>query len=207
MYYSVDNQEIISEHEFMIKYKHSSGNSTIDLGGFMIVEGSETVSLNGTILIRGVDYTIDYFSGTVNFINSDAMLPGANINITYEENELISVDQKLLFGTHLKYGFDSQNFISGGLFYYDQSIMDENVEIGYEPMRNFIWNINGSYEKELERLNNVLNNISFIDASAPSKISFEGEFAEVYPNPNPLGQGFLDDFEASKRSVSSKFNC
>ena len=95
MYYSVDNQEIISEHEFMIKYKHSSGNSTIDLGGFMIVEGSETVSLNGTILIRGVDYTIDYFSGTVNFINADAMLPGANINITYEENELISVDQKL----------------------------------------------------------------------------------------------------------------
>jgi len=202
MYYSVDNQEIISEHEFMIKYKHSSGNSTIDLGGFMIVEGSETVSLNGTILIRGVDYTIDYFSGTVNFINTDAMLPGANINITYEENELISVDQKLLFGTHLKYGFNSQNFISGGLFYYDQSIMDENVEIGYEPMRNFIWNINGRYEKELERLNNVLNDISFIDASAPSKISFEGEFAEVYPNPNPLGQGFLDDFEASKRSVS-----
>ena len=63
MYYSVDNQEIISEHEFMIKYKHSSGNSTIDLGGFMIVEGSETVTLNGTILNRGVDYTIDYFSG------------------------------------------------------------------------------------------------------------------------------------------------
>ena len=179
MYYSVDNQEIISEHEFMIKYKHSSGNSTIDLGGFMIVEGSETVTLNGTILNRGVDYTIDYFSGTVNFINSDAMLPGANINITYEENELISVDQKLLFGTHLKYGFDSQNFISGGLFYYDQSIMDENVEIGYEPMRNFIWNINGRYERDLERLNNVLNKISFIDASAPSKISFEGEFAEV----------------------------
>ena len=84
MYYSVDNQEIISEHEFMIKYKHSSGNSTIDLGGFMIVEGSETVTLNGVILTRGVDYTIDYFTGTINFINADAMLPGANINITYD---------------------------------------------------------------------------------------------------------------------------
>ena len=202
MYFSIDNQEIISEHEFMIKYKHSSGNSSIDLGGFMIVEGSETITLNGATLARGVDYTIDYFSGTVNFINADAMLPGANINITYEENELISVDQKLLFGTHLKYGFDSKNFISGGLFYYDQSIMDENVEIGYEPMRNFIWNINGRYEKELEKLNNVLNEISFLDLNAPSILSFEGEFAEVYPNPNPLGAGFLDDFESSKRSIS-----
>jgi len=202
MYYSVDNQEIISEHEFMIKYKHSSGNSTIDLGGFMIVEGSETVTLNGVILTRGVDYTIDYFTGTINFINADAMLPGANINITYEENELISVDQKLLFGTHMKYGFDSQNFISGGLFFYDQSIMDKNVEIGYEPMQNFIWNINGRYEREIEKLTEVINDLPFIEASAPSKISFEGEFAEVYPDPNPLGQGFLDDFEASKRSVS-----
>jgi len=202
MYYSVDNQEIISEHEFMIKYKHSSGNSTIDLGGFMIVEGSETVTLNGTILSRGIDYTIDYFTGNINFINSDAMLPGANINITYEENELISVDQKLLFGTHMKYGFNSQNFISGGVFFYDQSIMDKNVEIGYEPMRNFIWNINGRYEKEIEKITEALNNLPFIEASAPSKITFEGEFAEVYPDPNPLGQGFLDDFEASKRSVS-----
>ncbi len=202
MYYSVDNQEIISEHEFMVKYKHSSGNSTIDLGGFMIVEGSETVTLNGNTLLRGVDYTIDYFTGTINFINTDAMLPGANINITYEENELISVDQKLLFGTHLKYGFNSQNFISGGLFFYDQSIMDENVEIGYEPMKNFIWNINGRYEQEIEKITEVLNELPFIEASAPSSISLEGEFAEVYPDPNPLGQGFLDDFEASKRSVS-----
>ena len=45
----------------MTKYKHSSGNSTIDLGGFMIVEGSETITLNGTILNDG-DYTADYFS-------------------------------------------------------------------------------------------------------------------------------------------------
>ena len=202
MYYSVDNQEIISEHEFIIKYKHSSGNSTIDLGGFMIVEGSETVTLNGSILIRGVDYTIDYFTGTINFINSDAMLPGANINITYEENELISVDQKLLFGTHIKYSFNSQNFISGGLFFYDQSIMDKNVEIGYEPMRNFIWNINGRYEREIEKITEAINSLPFIEASAPSKISLEGEFAEVYPDPNPLGEGFLDDFEASKRSIS-----
>ena len=202
MYYSVDNQEIISEHEFMVKYKHASGNSTIDLGGFMIVEGSETVVLNGSTLIRGVDYTIDYFTGTINFINPDAMLPGADINITYEENELISVDQKLLFGTHLKYAFNNQNFISGGLFYYDQSIMDANVDIGYEPMQNFIWNINGRYEQEIDILTDWVDKLPFVNATAPSKISFEGEFAEVYPNPNPLGQGFLDDFEASKRSIS-----
>ena len=201
MYYSTDQGEITGEHEFMIKYKHSAGSSTISLG-FMIVEGSETVTLNGTTLTRGIDYTIDYFSGSLNLINPDTMLPGANINITYEENELISFDQKLLFGTHLKYGIDNQNFISGGLFYYNQSIMEDNVDIGYEPMRNFIWNINGRFESDINQLTNLTNKLPFINVTAPSSINFEGEFAEVYPNPNPLGQAFLDDFEASKRSIS-----
>ena len=201
MYYSVNQQDIISEHEFMIKYKHASGNSTISLG-FMIVEGSETVLLNGNPLSRGIDYQIDYFSGTLTFINPDAMLPGADLNITYEENELISFDQKLLFGTHLKYGFDSQNFISGGLFFYDQSIMDGNVDIGFEPMRNLIWNINGRYQQEVDQLTEFINKVPLIDVTAPSKIILEGEFAEVYPDPNPLGEGFLDDFEASKRSIA-----
>ena len=202
MYYSTDQGEITGEHEFMIKYKHSSGgNANINLG-FMIVEGSETVTLNGSVLSRGIDYTIDYFSGNLNLINPDAMLPGANINVTYEENELISFDQKLLFGTHLKYGINNQNFISGGMFYYNQSIMEDNVEIGYEPMQNFIWNINGRFEYDIDQLTNLTNKIPLVEVTAPSSINFEGEFAEVYPNPNPLGQAFLDDFEASKRSVS-----
>ena len=201
MYYSTDQGEITGEHEFMIKYKHSAGSSTISLG-FMIVEGSETVTLNGVVLTRGIDYTIDYFSGSLNLINPDAMLPGANINITYEENELISFDQKLLFGTHLKYGINNQNFISGGLFYYNQSIMEDNVDIGYEPMRNFIWNINGKFESDFNQLTDFTNKLPFVNVTAPSSINFEGEFAEVYPNPNPLGQAFLDDFEASKRSIS-----
>ena len=50
MYYSTDSGEITGEHEFMIKYKHSSGgSSTINLG-FMIVEGSEVVRLNGKLV-------------------------------------------------------------------------------------------------------------------------------------------------------------
>ena len=201
MYYSTDQGEITGEHEFMIKYKHSSGSSTISLG-FMIVEGSETVSLNGNTLTRGIDYTIDYFSGSLNLINAEALLPGANISVTYEENELISFDQKLLFGTHLKYAINEKNFISGGLFYYNQTIMDDNVEVGYEPMRNFIWNINGKFEKDFDQITEFTDKLPFVDATAASSINLEGEFAEVYPNPNPLGKAFLDDFEASKRSIS-----
>ena len=48
MYYSTTNVE--ASHEFLIKVKHSSGvGSTISLDGFMIVEGSETVYVNGVL--------------------------------------------------------------------------------------------------------------------------------------------------------------
>ena len=56
MYYSTVQNNITAEHEFIIQVKHSSQSSTINLG-FMIAEGSETLSLDGSIqLVKGVDY-------------------------------------------------------------------------------------------------------------------------------------------------------
>ena len=62
---------------------------------------------------KDVDYTIDYFSGTINFINPAALDPTAEISVSYEENEFISFDQKLLVGSHLKYALDNKNYLAG----------------------------------------------------------------------------------------------
>ena len=203
MYYSTNNQEILSEHEFVIKVKHSESlrSSTINLG-FMIVEGSEVVRLNGNTLLSGTDYTIDYFTGTLNIINQSALDPTSNLEITYEENELLSFDQKLLTGLHFKYDYSDNDYLSGGLYYYNQSIIDQRVDFGFEPMRNFIWNISGKYDQKLQFLTDFVNYIPFIETKKNSNIFLEGEYAHVYPNPNPLGQAFLDDFESSKRTSS-----
>ena len=148
MYYNTDSNEINEEHEFIIKIKTSSRSSSMSLG-FMIVEDSETVRLNEDVLQKDVDYTIDYFSGTINFINPAALDPTAEISVSYEENEFISFDQKNLIGTHFKYAFGDRNYLAGGMFYYNQKTPDEKVDIGYEPMQNFVWNIKGKYQNEL----------------------------------------------------------
>ena len=122
----------------------------MDLGGFMIVEGSETVRLGSKVLQKDIDYTIDYFSGQVNFLTSDALDPSAEISVSFEENQIISFDQKFLMGTYMKYDFGEHNYLAGGMFYYNQSIAEEKVDIGYEPMRNFAWNIKGKYQTELD---------------------------------------------------------
>ena len=201
MYYETNQDDINAQHEFVIKVKTSSVSSSMSLG-FMIVEGSESVKLGGSVLQKDIDYTIDYFSGTINFISSAALDPTAVISVSYEENEFISFDQKLLIGTHLKYAFGNKNYLAGGMFYYNQSIADEKVDIGYEPMQNFVWNIKGKYQNELGFLTRAVDLLPFIETTKTSVFSIEGNYAEVNPNPNPLGQAFIDDFESAKRTSS-----
>ncbi len=203
MYYSTssNNQEVQNEHEFIFKISHSQRSSTMNLG-FMVVEGSEEVILNGRTLTRNVDYTIDYFSGTINFVTDEAMDPTANISVTYEENELVSFDQKLMVGTRMELDLGDNNFLGMTALYYNQTIIDNKVDIGYEPLRNFIWDINGKYSRQFDFLTRAVDNLPFIETTKPSTITIEGEYAQVIPNPNPLGQAFLDDFESSKTTTS-----
>ena len=69
-------------------------SSTINLG-FMIVEVERRlVKWSDTYKWYGLYYS--YFTGTLNIINQQALDPTANLDITYEENELLSFDQKVL---------------------------------------------------------------------------------------------------------------
>ena len=55
---------------------------------------------------------------------------------------------------------------------------------------------------ELINLNNTLNSNGFLNLSMPSKVTFSSEFAQIYPNPNPIGIAYIDDFESSKQYTS-----
>ena len=167
----------------------------------MIVPNSEEVRLNGVKLVRDTDYTIVPEMGLLTITHPQALDPTAVIEISYEENELFSFDQKVLAGIHMKLDILDNDYISGGAYFYNQTMADDKVEVGYEPMRNFLWNINGKFDTDIDYLTTLTDKLPFVDAVEKSSFSMEGEFAKVYPNPNPLGKAFLDDFEGSKRST------
>jgi len=201
MYYSDLQSNITSQREFAIKINNASQSTTINLG-FMIVEGSETLLDGSTVLTKGIDYTIDYFSGTLTLISERAKNNSASLTISYDKNEIVSFDQKLILGNYFKYDFNKTSNLFGGLYYYQKTIRDDKVEIGYEPMQNFMWHIGGSYERELENLNNSINSIGNIELQKSSNFDLLAEFAQIQPNPNPLNVAYLDDFESSKRYTS-----
>ncbi|MDA9934988.1 cell surface protein SprA [Candidatus Marinimicrobia bacterium] len=210
MYTSSISSEINSDNRFVIETKYSNQSSTINLG-FMLVEGSEEVVQNNIVLKRGMDYQIDYFTGTIVLMGSAADDPNADLKVRYDRHEIVSFDKKTIFGTRAQMDLGEKSFIGATALYYNQSIMNQKIEVGYEPTRNFIWDLNGRYEWELDGITRLLDRFPIIETDKMTSLSIEGEIAQVLPNPNsisnsatgdPNGVAFIDDFEGSKRTTS-----
>ena len=57
----------------------------------------------------------------------------------------------------------------------------------------------GKYSRDLLNLNNSINSTGLVNLEKSSEISFSSEVAQIFPNPNPIGIAYIDDFESSKR--------
>ncbi len=205
MYTSTNLNEYKGDSRFSLMINYSSPKSSINLG-FTLVEGSEEIFSNGNQLLRGRDYQIDYFSGTITL--SENINPNDELKISYDKHDLVTFDRKIMAGSRAQIDFDENSFLGMTALYYDQSIVNKKVEVGYEPIQNFIWDINGRFEKDLTFLSESINKLPFIDSEQISNFSLEGEVAQVLPNPNSIsnsktgdnnGVAFIDDFEGSKR--------
>ena len=211
LYNSSSSSEINGDHRWMIEASYTNQSSTINLG-FMLIEGSEEVIQNGITLKRGMDYNIDYFTGTIVLLGDAANDPNAKLKVNYDKHELVSFDKKTIFGTRAQMDLGKPNsFIGATALYFNQSIINEKVEVGYEPTRNFIWDVNGRYEWEMDGLTRMIDKLPLLETEKISSLSIEGEIAQVVPNPNsisnsatgdPDGVAFIDDFEGSKRTTS-----
>ena len=215
MYRSSNSQQIRNESQFDIIAEYTNKSATINLGGFMLVEGSEEVRLNGSLLQKGKDYVIDYFTGTLTFLTDAYDEPGAEIEVYYEKHELVSFDKKTILGSRAQIDIGKNSFIGGTALYYNQSVINEKIEVGYEPTRNFIWDLNGKYNADVNFITQALDWLPLIETNKPSTFSIEGEIARVHPNPNPVsnpstgdanGVAYIDDFEGAKRVTSPSVN-
>ncbi|MFL2511122.1 MAG: cell surface protein SprA [Candidatus Neomarinimicrobiota bacterium] len=205
MYTSSNRTEYTGDSRFTINANYTNPKSSINLG-FTLVEGSEEIYSNGEKLKRGQDYQIDYFSGMI--VLTGDIDPNSNLEISYDKHELVSFDRKIMAGSRAQIDFNEKSFLGLTALYYNQDIVNEKVEVGYEPIQNLIWDINGRYERDLENLSTKINQFNFFNANKISTFSIEGEIAQVLPNPNSIsnsrtgdsnGVAFIDDFEGSKR--------
>ncbi|MFQ5677361.1 MAG: cell surface protein SprA, partial [bacterium] len=176
-------QSIINgQSRFYIDIKSQNRSTDYDLG-FNVIEGSEVVTLDGRTLRNGVDYTVDYFSGRLTIINQQALNPAAQLDITYERNQLFQLEKKTILGMRAEYALSRDSFIGGTLLYLNQTTLDRKVRVGQGPMRNLVWDLNSRVKLRPNFIGDALDFLPLIRAKGETNLNLEAEVAQVIPTP------------------------
>jgi len=199
-------QELSEKNKFKLvgKYKATSG-SEIQLNAMNIPRGSVTVTAGGSTLIENTDYTVDYTMGTVTILNQSLVESGTNIDVKLENQSAYNTQRKSLVGTHLEYEF-SKNFTLGGtIMHLSETPLTTKVNSGDEPISNTIWGLNTSWRTESQWLTNMIDKLPFVNATQPSTIALNAEFAQLIPGHSSTissaGLSYIDDFESTQTSI------
>ncbi len=205
---------ITSKDKFVIVGKSSGTSASTFNLGFNVVEGSVKVRLGGRELVPNVDYIVDYNTGQLIIRNEQALLPNADLRISYEENTLFQLASKSLFGLRGDLDLSQKTKIGFSMLTLNQQTLSDKVRVGEEPIQNTIYGIDAQTSVELPFITNFLNN--FISTKEMSNLSLRGEAAYINPDPNTKkstilsDQGesvaYIDDFEGSKQIMSIGVN-
>lgn len=190
-------------------------SNIIALGAFNLPPNSVRVLLNGVQLREYEDYVVNYYSGTITLRNPRALLPQANLQIEYEQQDMLSISTRTLAGLRGDLQlYKSRNFetIFGfTLMHYDQSVVIDKVRLGDEPVSNTMFGFDGRMNWNTPWLTKALDMLPFYDTKAPSSIALKGEWAMMLPDPNKkkseiasdngASVAIIDDFEGAQRYI------
>jgi len=201
-------QDKIKDKWRLVGQSSGDATSTYQLG-FNVVENSVRVLLNGRELTPNVDYSVDYNIGTLTIRNDAALVPGADLKITYEQNDLFALASKTLLGARGIYEFSNKTKLGFSILNLNQQTLSDKVRIGEEPLSNTIYGLDFSTQADLPFVTKAIDNI--FSTREMSSFSLTGEYAYIDPDPNTkkstvLSDGgksiaYIDDFEGAKRII------
>ena len=191
--------------------KGSAGGSEISLNAFNVPPGSVSVRAGGQILREGVDYLVDYGSGTVRITNPGILSSNIPVNVSYENNLGFGFQERGFRALRIDY-LASKNFNFG----LSSSRLNERpffikTNYGSDPIKNSMYGFDFNYKKDLPGLTRLLDKLPFYSTKAKSSIVAYGEAAYLKPgHAQQIGKGaeglvYLDDFEATRTNIDLRF--
>ena len=202
-------RQVAEKNKYIIRgaYRGSSSDSEIDLGATNVPPGSVQVMAGGTRLVENVDYTVDYMAGKVKILNQAILDANTPLQVS-SEGRSFSMQRKTMMGVNLNYDFSKNLTIGGTLMHYYERPLTLKETVGNESVKNTLWGLNASYRTESMWLTNMVDKIPFVNATAPSQISVNAEFAQMLPghyqNKEMGGYSYLDDFENAESKIDLK---
>lgn len=196
--------------QYSIEIKSQSRQTQFNLGYGDVIENSEQVRLNGRLLRRGQDYTVDYITGALSFqpgIAAEVANPSANLDISWDSKSIFgfAAQQKSLLGLRAEHKLtgsgDGQSLLGMTFLYSNQRTPSRRVRVGSEPSRSMVLDANARLEFRPQFLTDLVNALPFVKAHTPSALRVNAEAATSLPNPNTLGAAYIDDFEGSSGTI------
>ena len=200
-------------NRYLIKGTYTStGGSEFQLNALNIPQGSVVVTAGSLRLTEGNDFTVDYNSGRLRIINQALLSSGQPINVRIENNELFGIQQKSLYGSRFDYRASPNLSIGATIMHLTEQPITQKEIIGEESISNTIAGFDVNYSSSSRYLTRLVDKLPFISTKAPSSITFNGEFAKLFPgSPSALnfagstkGTSYLDDFENTRSIIDIK---
>ncbi|MBD5254208.1 MAG: cell surface protein SprA [Bacteroides sp.] len=199
-------RQFADKNKFVLKGKYqASAGSQIRLNAMNVPRGSVIVMAGGVQLVENSDYTVDYAMGIVTITNQSIIDSGQSISVTLENQSMYSTQRKTLLGLDLQYRFNKNFTVGGTLLHFSEKALTEKVNIGDEVINNTMWGLNLSYNTDFMWLTNLLNKIPTVNATQPSTLNVQAEFAQLVPHTQKTGSNkgssYIDDFESTQIGI------
>lgn len=199
-------RQFADKNKFVLTGKYQASNgSQIRLNAMNVPRGSVVVMAGGVQLVENSDYTVDYAMGIVTITNQSIIDSGQSISVTLENQSLYSTQRKTLLGLDLNYKFNKDFNIGATVLHFSEKALTEKVNIGDEVINNTMWGLNMQYNTRFMWLTNLLNKIPTVNATQPSTLSVQAEFAQLVPHKQKSGSNkgssYIDDFESTQTGI------
>ncbi len=188
-----------SRFQFRLQYSAASGGdrSQLNLNALQLKDGSEQIEVNSRLLVRGVDYAIDYSTGVVTFNDPDALFGSgtATVQARFEQQDLFAVAPTSIIGLSSRYSLGevgSVNLI--GVFQREASAFNR-PQLGFEAKANLVAGATADLHFRSDGLTRMMNGLVSSPSSAPSRLDLNAEVAVSKPDPNRSGAAYLEEFE------------
>lgn len=196
----------IEKDRFYIKGSYQSASSSeISLNSINVTQGSVVVTANGITLTEGVDYQVDYNIGKVTILNQGILTSGQELQINFETNSLFGIESKTLVGSRFDLDVSKDIQLGATMLLLNERPLINKINIGDEPLRNFIAGFDGVMRKESRWLTKMIDKLPGLQTKEISTITAQGEVAVLKPgSPKAIkvdgenGIAYLDDFESAK---------
>ncbi|MDH3223932.1 MAG: hypothetical protein OEO23_09460, partial [Gemmatimonadota bacterium] len=175
--------------------------SSFALGAVGIRENTERVTMGDRLLVRDVDYFIDYELGQLTLTNLDGLLvsnPGRVLEASWEQRSLFQIAPTSVFGLNAQYRLGEYGALNLIGLYQSEDELLRRPQLGVEAAAVALGGLNGEFNARAPLLDRLIDRIPGLrERRDSSSVSLSGEATVSLPNPNTQGSVYIDDYDAA----------